>query len=195
MDLIFHLSRKAVFSSLALVFLVNFASVARAQSANAAPAERQLLNGLKVLISQRPNQTRFLMKLRIKSGAAFDLAGKDGTMALLTDALTPEANTRQDIADELGGRFTIAMDYDTIDFTIEGRAADFNATLKFCARRCSARRQRRNGGAAANSQKPGFAPNRIFARDHRRPSHRRAALRRAPLRATGSWHRRVARAR
>lgn len=125
MCLFLYLSRRAFCLSLIVVLVVSFAPETRAQSATVVPVEHQLLNGLKVLISERPNQARFLMKLRIKSGAALDLAGKDGTIALLTDALTPEANTRQDIAEEMGGRFTVAADYDAIDFTIEGRAVDF----------------------------------------------------------------------
>ena len=67
---------------------------AQAQS-GPAPEREQLLNGLTILYSNRPGDPHVLMKLRIKSGAVFDLAGKAGSMALLADAMFPESSTRE----------------------------------------------------------------------------------------------------
>ena len=49
------------------------------------PEHARLLNGLRVLIWSRPGDQDVLLKLRVHSGAAFDLAGKAGSMALLGD--------------------------------------------------------------------------------------------------------------
>ncbi len=64
-----------------------------------------------------------LVRLRIHSGAAFDLADKGGMMALLGDALFPDTSTREYVAEELGGRLEVTTDYDSIDVTISGKAA------------------------------------------------------------------------
>jgi predicted Zn-dependent peptidase len=63
------------------------------------------------------------MKLRLNSGAAFDLTGKAGTMALLADALFPDPATREYVTEELGGRLEITTTYDSIDVTISGKAS------------------------------------------------------------------------
>ena len=55
------------------------------------PQREQLLNGLGILLWSRPGDQNVLLKLRIHSGAAFDPAGKAGTMALLGDILFPDA--------------------------------------------------------------------------------------------------------
>ena len=65
-----------------------FGVAVRAQSA-AEPVRENLLNGLTILFWQRPGDQNVIIKLRINSGAAFDLAGKDGLMALLADACGP----------------------------------------------------------------------------------------------------------
>src|ERR1043165_2018512 len=49
------------------------------------PEREQLLNGLRVLVWSQPGSPDLLVKLRVDSGAAFDLAGKSGQMALLGD--------------------------------------------------------------------------------------------------------------
>ena len=49
------------------------------------PREESLLNGLKVLIVQKPNTGRVSVDLRVHSGSAFDQKGKEGTISLLTD--------------------------------------------------------------------------------------------------------------
>ena len=59
------------------------------------PEHARLLNGLRVLIWSRPGDQDVLLKLRVHSGAAFDLAGKGGSMALLGDILIPDATARE----------------------------------------------------------------------------------------------------
>src|SRR5262245_43899735 len=53
------------------------------------PEREQLLNGLDVLFWINNGSPDVMLKLRIHSGAAFDLAGKSGEMALLSDILFP----------------------------------------------------------------------------------------------------------
>ncbi|HSQ22988.1 MAG TPA: insulinase family protein [Pyrinomonadaceae bacterium] len=104
-----------------LVF-AGIVSYSPAQSASS-PTRELLLNGLPVLYWQRPGDNNVFMKLRLNSGAAFDLAGKAGTMALLSDALFPDPATREYVTDELGGRLEVATSYDSIDVTISGKAS------------------------------------------------------------------------
>src|ERR1044072_4240885 len=54
------------------------------------PDREELLNGLRLLFWPQPGHPEVILKLRINSGAAFDLAGKSGQMALLGDLLFPD---------------------------------------------------------------------------------------------------------
>jgi len=94
------------------------------------PVREQLLNGLTVLFWQRPD-ANVLLKLRVHSGAAFDLAGKGGTMALLGDALFPDPATREYVAEQLGGRLEVSTSYDAIEVTISGKSSEFERMVEF----------------------------------------------------------------
>jgi zinc protease len=99
---------------------------ARAQSSSGPePKREQLLNGLRVLLWPRPTEQNVTLKLRIHSGAAFDLAGKAGTMALLGDTLFPDPAISEFFTGELGGRLEVRTDYDGINITMTGRATEF----------------------------------------------------------------------
>lgn len=89
------------------------------------PRHEQLLNGLKILLLHRPADTHVFLKLRIHNGATFDLAGKEGTMSLLGDALFPDPATRDYVTEELGGQLAVTTDYDSINVTLAGRATEF----------------------------------------------------------------------
>lgn len=90
------------------------------------PQREQLLNGLRILLLNRPGDANVLLKLRINSGAAFDPAGKAGTMALLGDILFPDAVTRDYFSEEMGGRLEVETDFDAINITLQGRAAEYD---------------------------------------------------------------------
>jgi len=94
------------------------------------PVREQLLNGLAILFWQRPD-ANVLLKLRVRSGAAFDLAGKGGTMALLGDAIFPDPSTREYIAEQLGGKLEVTTSYDAIDVTISGKSSEFERLVEF----------------------------------------------------------------
>jgi predicted Zn-dependent peptidase len=110
---------------LALALIVAFAlSAATATPTNAAPAaaRERLLNGLSFFLLPQPGAANVSLFLRIHSGAAFDLAGKEGTMDLLARSLFPDENTRAYVEEELEGRLEVAVDYDSINIRLTGRA-------------------------------------------------------------------------
>ena len=90
------------------------------------PQRDQLLNGLRVLLWTRPGDQTVVLKLRIHRGAAFDMAGKAGTMALLGDILFPDAPTHEYFTGEMGGRLDVDTDYETINITLRGRASEYD---------------------------------------------------------------------
>ena len=77
----------------------------------------------------RPGDQNVMLKMRIHSGAAFDLAGKEGQMSLLAGAFF-DPNTREYVTDELDGRLEVKTSYDSIDITLAGRASDFERMLE-----------------------------------------------------------------
>jgi zinc protease len=89
------------------------------------PRREQLLNGLKVLLVPRAGDTQVTLRLRVHSGAAFDLAGKEGMMALLGDALFSDPTTAEYVKEELDGRLEVATGFDSIDVLLAGRADSF----------------------------------------------------------------------
>lgn len=94
------------------------------------PERARLLNGLRVLIWSRPGEQDVLLKLRVHSGAAFDLAGKAGSMALLGDILFPDPTTREYFTEEMQGRLNVTTDYDSLTITMQGRAREFERIVE-----------------------------------------------------------------
>jgi zinc protease len=93
------------------------------------PRREQLLNGLNLLLWQRPADPSVVVKLRIYSGAAFDMTNKAGTMALLGDALFSDPSKREYFTEDLGGRLDVTTDYDSINVTLSGRATQFEKII------------------------------------------------------------------
>jgi zinc protease len=115
--------------SLCLLLALLIPSQAGAQ-AFPEPVREHLLNGLTVLLWQRPGDAKVLLKLRVHAGAAFDLTGKGGTMALLDDALFPDPSTGLYVREQLGGQFELATNYDSIDVTLSGTASEFERMVE-----------------------------------------------------------------
>lgn len=116
--------RSPVFSLfLTVVALLSLIAPVAAQNAPE-PRREQLLNGFRIAIINRPGDADVLLRLRVHSGAAFDLAGKEGLMALLSDALF-DAETREFVREDLNGRIEVSTGHDAIDITLAGRASDF----------------------------------------------------------------------
>lgn len=93
------------------------------------PEREQLLNDLRVLVWSQPGSPDLLVKLRINSGAAFDLSGKSGQMALLGDLLFPDAATVDFFTEELGGKLNVSVNYDSLTITMVGKAAEFEQVI------------------------------------------------------------------
>jgi len=114
---------------ISICLLTTCLAPARAQ-VGSAPERTRLLNELQVLLSTTPGAQEVLLKLRIHSGAAFDLEGKAGTMALLGDLLFPDPNTREYFTGEMQGRLSVLTDYDSITITMQGRAREFERMIE-----------------------------------------------------------------
>lgn len=93
------------------------------------PEQEQLLNGLHLLLWSQPGSPELLVKLRIHSGAAFDLAGKSGEMALLGDLLFPDPATVDFFTEELGGKLNVSVNYDSLTITMVGKAVEFEQVV------------------------------------------------------------------
>jgi zinc protease len=120
-----------VFRKMVLLFALTAASQSLIYGQPTASPERiQLLNGLRVLLLSRPGDQDVFLKLRIHSGAAFDLAGKGGSMALLGDLLFPDPATREYFSEEMQGRLNVVTDHDSITVTIQGRAREFEKIVE-----------------------------------------------------------------
>jgi zinc protease len=94
------------------------------------PEREELLNGLRVVLLPKPGASDVLIKLRIHSGAAFDLAGKSGQMALLGDILFPDKATIEYFTEEMNGRLDVVVNYDSITITMEGKPSELERILE-----------------------------------------------------------------
>jgi zinc protease len=111
--------------SLGLMTPVGFAQLQPVE-----PAREELLNGLRVLIWSRPGSQELAVKLRIHSGAAFDLAGKSGGMTLLSDMLFPDPATVEFFTEEMNGKLDVDTDLDMMTITMLGRANEFERIVE-----------------------------------------------------------------
>ena len=94
------------------------------------PEREQLLNGLRLLFWLKPGTPEVILKLRINSGSAFDLAGKSGQMALLGDMLFPDAATVDYFTDEMGGKLDVIVTYDSTTITMVGKASELEQIVE-----------------------------------------------------------------
>lgn len=125
-----RLLKKVALTPLLLALMLCLAPVKGVAQSLPELHREQLLNGLRVLLWSRPGDANVYLKLRIHSGAAFDLSGRSGMIALLSDALFSDPTTREYFTDELGGRVEVTSDYDAINVTLTGRAAMFERIVE-----------------------------------------------------------------
>jgi zinc protease len=88
------------------------------------------LNGLKILLWPKPGSAQVLVKLRIHSGSAFDLAGKAGEMALLGDVMFPDPATIDYFTEQMGGKLSVAVNYDSMTITMLGKAEQLDNIME-----------------------------------------------------------------
>jgi len=100
------------------------------QTSPAQPESEELLNGLRILLWSKPGSPDIILKLRINSGAAFDLSGKSGQMALLGDVLFPDPATVDYFTDEMGGKLNVSVNYDSTTITMVGKAAQLERIVE-----------------------------------------------------------------
>jgi len=94
------------------------------------PDREQLLNGLRLMFWLTPGSPDVTLKLRINSGAAFDLSGKSGQMALLGDLLFPDPATLDYFTDEMGGKLDVSVNYDSMTITMVGKASELERIVE-----------------------------------------------------------------
>ncbi len=111
-------SRKIAIFALFLLFSAFNAS---AQTMNfAAPREAKLLNGLQTYVWTDVKAEKATVKLRVNSGASFDLLGREGTMTLLSEILFPSDAARAFFTEDLNGSFEVVSNYDYIQINLSG---------------------------------------------------------------------------
>lgn len=119
-----------------ILFLFLFlAAGAFAQSnfVSAPTREEKLLNGLKLLIWNQPNAEKVSVKIRIHSGSAFDPQNKEGTMALLSDALFPSESVKEFFREDLGGSLEVTSNFDYIQINATADSDQFLTMLESLA--------------------------------------------------------------
>jgi len=94
------------------------------------PLREELLNGLRILIWPRPRNPELTLKLRIHSGAVFDLAGKSGSLALLGDLLFPDPATVEFFTEEMDGKLDVDIDLDSLTITMKGKATELERMVE-----------------------------------------------------------------
>lgn len=103
------------------IFLLAFALNISAQTMNfPVPREEKLLNGLRILSWNDAKAEKVTVKLRIHSGSSFDLQGKEGTMALLSEIIYPSDAARAFFTEDLNGSFEVFSNYDYIQINLSG---------------------------------------------------------------------------
>ena len=117
------------FAAKILLCLLILAPTICAQSATP-PEREELLNGLRLLFWPQPGHSEVILKLRINSGAAFDLAGKSGQMSLLGDLLFPDPDTVDYFTSEMGGKLDVSVNYDSMTITMVGKAGEFEQIVE-----------------------------------------------------------------
>ena len=118
----------AVFIALAAASLT-FAQATKSND----PRQEKLLNNLKLLMWQNANADKVTVKLRVHSGAAFDTLGKEGTMALLADALFPNDSVKEFFKEDLGGSLNVESNYDYIQISATGNSDQILTILETVA--------------------------------------------------------------
>ncbi|MDQ3321360.1 MAG: insulinase family protein [Acidobacteriota bacterium] len=114
-----------------IIFSVVFSHAQTAKFAS--PRQEKLLNGMNLLVWNDPNAAKVSVKLRVHSGSAFDTQGKEGTMALLADALFPTDAAKEFFAEELGGSLDVTSNYDYIQINATANSDQFLTMLETVA--------------------------------------------------------------
>ncbi|HKP84997.1 MAG TPA: pitrilysin family protein, partial [Blastocatellia bacterium] len=137
--MVFLLVRKSASVANILLFLICplLSALARTPFAQSPPPKQaspfvlpitkrdSLLNGLQLIVMERPGTGTVTMRLRINSGAMFDLAGKGGLAVMTADMALRggsglSAKNIADTVEQLGMTVAHSVGWDTTDFVISG---------------------------------------------------------------------------
>jgi Peptidase M16 inactive domain/Insulinase (Peptidase family M16) len=94
------------------------------------PRQEKLLNGLRILVWERPEDTKLIIKLRVHSGAVFDPKNKAGVMALLAESIFPTEQSRAYFEEDLHGSLKIDSNFDYIQLTVSAKSGDILPVLE-----------------------------------------------------------------
>lgn len=127
---------KSRFNKFTMPVLFLFLSVVFSYAQGAkfiSPRQEKLLNGMNLLVWNDPNASKVSVKLRVHSGSAFDRQGKEGTMALLADALFPTDAAKEFFTEDLGGSLEVTSNYDYIQINATANSDQFLTMLETVA--------------------------------------------------------------
>ena len=100
------------------------------------PFETRLLNGLKLVVF-KTQQEDVTVRLRIHVGSSFDMAGKEGTIKLLTEILFPSDELRAFIKEDFGSDLRLITNYDFIEIQTGAKKDRIISLLETLAARLS----------------------------------------------------------
>ncbi len=111
----FRMTKTIVKFTVSLFLILSTAGMSPGQKLKGqTPVRERLLNELSVLLWKDASAEKVFVSLRVHSGSAFDLEGKDGTAKLLTEVLFPDTGIFEDFKDELGGSLSVVSNFDYI---------------------------------------------------------------------------------
>lgn len=143
------ISRKWLASAMSVVIpfiaqttVQNQSEIARTSSAaQGLPAIKRdwLLNGLQIMMIERPGTGRLRAQLRVNSGALFDLAGRGGLAELTARAMLKGGRglAGRDLAEAIKQsdlKLTLAVTWDSTDLAIEAPADSLESAIDLLAR-------------------------------------------------------------
>lgn len=121
------------FFSFLIITCLSAVGIAAQNLSPAKPLRQEtLLNGLRTAIFPGKDGKVYL-KLRINAGAAFDLQGKEGTMAILAGTFFPNPGAADFFREDLGGSLEISTTYDFIQITASSRPEEFLTLIESIA--------------------------------------------------------------
>jgi zinc protease len=125
---------------LTCVLVLGMALAALAQRAvDVVPKREKLLNGLPLIVLERPGSGSVALHLVIKSGATFDLVGKAGLADLTAQMLTtspggwPDGRLEQELQ-ELKARLEVTAGWDSVEIRLLGNNANFEMLMDILSR-------------------------------------------------------------
>ncbi|MEW6733395.1 MAG: pitrilysin family protein [Acidobacteriota bacterium] len=133
--------KKVAFLALAIsLFVSSLAAAPSEDLTTLVPKREKLLNGLSVLVIERPNSGNVALHIVIKSGTTFDPLGKSGVADLTAQMMLRGGSggwTGERLKEELSdinARLEITTGWDATELRMLGRSADIDALVNILGR-------------------------------------------------------------